>query len=104
MTAAEYELAHEIIEGACLEMSVESTFLPAYSGRGMHGRSCPAVTTGDIYQLGVRIGREIQQAGEDGKLEPNIHHVLIRWLTCGHAVDHMGRDWVVYWPDLQKPK
>lgn len=62
----------------------------SYSGRGMYGKSCIGVETDDIFELGFQIGSAL--SGEDiGHIPP-----------C--KTDSMGRDSIVYWPDLAWPE
>lgn len=62
--------------------------LRPYSGRGMYGKSCPAIVIDDMTDL-LRLGVEL---GVNGLNETGLP---------GTSTDSMGRDIVVYWPSVK---
>ena len=61
----------------------------SYSGRGMNGRRCLAVTVPNPVGFACVIGNTVAQLGAE--IDTNIS-----W-------DQMGNDYVVYWPGLAAP-
>ncbi len=61
----------------------DTEFQSNYSGRGMYGKECVGVICSDPMSLCLVLGRE----GFDVDLTPRM--------------DNMGRDMIVYFPDLQ---
>ena len=79
----------------------------SYSGRAMYGRRCVSVTVEprEALSLGTLIamaatGVTTDAFGDDiGSIVEAVHELM------GQArEDSMGRDVVVYWPDLEWPK
>ncbi|MFA5186547.1 MAG: hypothetical protein WC551_08745 [Patescibacteria group bacterium] len=61
----------------------------SYSGRGIYGRKCVGVATGDVFKLGPDIWSD-EEARE-----------FIE--CCSPATDSMGFDTIVYWPNVVWP-
>lgn len=85
----------ELIEDAMYRASIEDDvdLLTDYSGRGMYGRTCPAVVTDSetFHRLLVGIAFACAEQGrtiDDASQFANAH------------TDSMGRDTVYYWPYL----
>jgi len=69
----------------------------AYSGRGMYGDRCLAVTTDSPGGAAQAVLDVVQACAENGAAEDVLE--LVRLLR-GSRTDSMGRDTVVYWPGL----
>lgn len=71
----------EIIEEAAYDCG---DYRDDYSGRGMYGKCCPAITTDDYIDC-------IEEVASRG--------------VRGARIDNMGRSYVVYWPGIRiEPK
>jgi hypothetical protein len=71
-----------------VQMLIDADMMPfAYSGRGMYGRECVAVS-GDVspFDLGLRIGLALGRRGHEE-------------MELRSATDAMGRGVVLYFPD-----
>ena len=73
-----------------IELLENSGYEPrSYSGRGMYGKNCVGVVVEDVFALGVAVGQESRHYSED---------------IPSAKTDSMGRDIIVYWPDLAWPE
>ena len=67
-----------------------------YSGRGMYGKHCVAVTCGSVNGLFADISYAMKQMGNLEQQLSNLENLLRTART-----DNLGRDTVVYWPDME---
>jgi hypothetical protein len=74
----------------------------SYSGRAMYGRRCVAVTVAPVRAL--RVGADLVVAALSD-LDPDFNPLMLAEevadLMGGAREDSMGRDVVVYWPDVE---
>jgi len=65
----------------------------SYSGRGMYGKECFAITVDSPYRAIQEIAYELglNNGGDDDEAIPAPRNV---------AVDNMGTQYVVYWPGV----
>jgi uncharacterized protein Yka (UPF0111/DUF47 family) len=63
-----------------------------YSGRGMYGRECVAVTARTVTEALAQVVNVTDDIDD------------IRWLVTHFRTDSMGTDTIVYWPDMAWPK
>lgn len=66
----------------------------SYSGRGMYGNKCIAVRFGDVADL---LGAVVDMTS----WATNDEHNKLRALISEGNVDSLGRDQVMYWPELE---
>ena len=80
------------------ELFEDAQYTPhAYSGRGMYGEVCLAVTTDSVSESVTVILDVVQACAENGTTEDVTELIdLLR----GSRSDSMGRGVVVYWPDI----
>lgn len=81
------------------ELFEDAQHMPhAYSGRGMYGEVCLAVTTDSASEAATVILDVVQAAAKNGTTEDVIEVIdMLR----GSRTDSMGRGVVVYWPDIR---
>ena len=87
--------AAEIIEGFCDGYASGIYFLPAYSGRGMHGRTCPGLhvdTDTPPFELALALA---DFAGGIEDLTPYELGVILGT----SSMDTMGLGYIVYFPN-----
>lgn len=100
---------------ACEEMGGDVTFHNTYSGRGMYGHKCVGVSgshancmavirsvitdAGDAY---ANAALDIKQEDGDDKYDVagEFFRNAVETLLI-HDRDNMGRDMIIYWPDLE---
>ncbi len=72
----------------------EVSFYNGYSGRGMYGRKCVGITgsMGDCLSV---LGELIKEAKEEAGFDDMVDTLL------GFRQDSMGRDVILYWPELE---
>jgi hypothetical protein len=82
-----------LLRDACND-SGEVEFRHNYSGRAMYGRECVGIT-GDMSDCMLVIGEIIKQQKEEPSFDDDVDTLL------DFKTDSMGRDVIVYWPQLE---
>jgi len=73
----------------------------SYSGRGMSGQSCFAVTTDSLPSLMEDIFEQLESEISCQSDEVNDYSAATKYLLSSFTTDSMGYDTVVYWKRLQ---
>lgn len=70
----------------------------SYSGRGMYGKECVGVSTGDVIKTIVDIARESLYLLEDGS-DRDTQEVLD--ILEDSSTDQLGLNSILYWRDME---
>lgn len=87
--------AANILEGFCDGYDGDVTFCPGYSGRGMHGRTCPGIAVRDDTQP---FELALDLADFAGGFEDLTPYELGEMLGTS-SMDSMGLGYIVYFPN-----
>lgn len=85
---------HEMIRQAEDDLMYEIKYLPRYSGRGMYGRSCPALVGDSIQELYVALVNSIEMNKDEDVFVSEILYDL------QPKFDSMGTGYVMYFPGV----
>lgn len=95
------DVIREAVEGIDA-INCSPAYLADYSGRGMNGRTCPAVSVdsiGGLIALGASIAYVIACNADD--LDDATEAIDDVAVTLARAqIDSLGRGYVAYWPHL----
>lgn len=88
----------EMTAGRLRELFEDAQYAPwGYSGRGMHGDKCLAVSTDSASGEAAVILDVVQACAENGTSE-DVQELV--QLLRGSRAEALGRGTVVYWPDI----
>lgn len=69
----------------------------SYSGRGMYGRSCLGVVASNVLEMFADMLNEVDTSAEEDEIS------LVGDMMRNAVTDSMGRDTIVYWPNIEPP-
>lgn len=76
----------------------------SYSGRAMYGARCVSVTVAPLEALAVGAALALAAVAEAGEGDEHAEAEEVYNLMAAAREDSMGRDVVVYWPDVEWPE
>jgi hypothetical protein len=83
---------------AVIEQIDGITLYPAYSGRGMYGRTCFGIVTDEPIPAMIRLTRTLMETCD---IEPEETLDLLDALAEGACQDSMGLQSIIYWPHIR---
>lgn len=69
----------------------------SYSGRGMYGRSCLGVVASNVLEMFADMLNEVDGSADEDEV------LVVADLMRAAVTDSMGRDTIVYWPNIEPP-